>query len=94
MQYNATAFSKESNKLKQLTIYVITSDMNNMLNDHENSENDSDSGVVGEHLETIMNFDKELFQDGHTRDVPNLKTLHKLNSDEACSKRLSQYHRE
>ncbi|KAK0070621.1 hypothetical protein PV326_002289 [Microctonus aethiopoides] len=27
-------------------------------------------------LEKIMHCDKDLFQDGHTQDVPNLKTLH------------------
>lgn len=27
-------------------------------------------------LEKIMHCDKDLFQDGHTQDVPNLQTLH------------------
>lgn len=61
-----------------------------MIYSTKSTFSDSESEVVGEHLETIMNSDKELLWDEHTRDVPNLETLHKLNSDETCSKRSSQ----
>ncbi|KAK0070690.1 hypothetical protein PV325_000183, partial [Microctonus aethiopoides] len=38
----------------------------------------------------IMHCDKDLFQDGHTQDVPNLQTLHLIRSDEICSNRSIQ----